>query len=122
MLPGLRAKPRIVPYENVMATGRFYKHTKPETEEERLYREFVEKERRQWERDHIFTLPFRQAWDKIKRFFRFLRGIFTDDGFVVLKCNGVRGKWRLNDKPAWILEGGKPFDSIVKQNFATSVW
>ena len=122
MLPGLRPRPLVVPYEYMSCTGRFYRYQKPETEEEKVYREFLEQEAREWERNHILSLPFRQAWDKIRRFFRFMRGIFTDDGFEFLKVRGMRGQWRLDEKPAWILEAGKPFDALVKQRFSYGWW
>ena len=118
-LPGRRLRTLVVPYEAATITGRFYKFQKPETEEEKLYREFLEQERQQWERDHIYSLPFRQGWDKIRRFFWFMRGLFTDDGFAFLRFKDRRGTWRLDEKPAWVLEGGKPFDALIKQSFAT---
>ena len=118
MLPGVRPAPVVAACEDVTVTGRFYRHPKPETEEERLYREFLEAEQRQWERDHIFTLPFRQAWDKVKRAYWFVRGLFDDTGFIVLRVNGRRGKWKMYEKPAWVLDEGRPFDAITKQAFA----
>ena len=116
-LPWRRSASLVVPYEKVTVTGRFYIHKPPETEEQRAYKAFLEEEDRRWQREHILTLPFRQAGEKLRRFFRFMRGLFGDDGFRLLRVKGRKGIWRLNEKPAWLLEEGKPIDALIRQDF-----
>jgi hypothetical protein len=111
----LRSKTIDVPYETVTTSQRLFVASRTATAAEKLQEIQKAKEKWEFQRRHIMTLPFRQAAHFIGQGFRGFKRIVSDDDWIFLRVKGLRGRWKVDSKPAWALRNGKHFDELTRR-------
>jgi frataxin-like iron-binding protein CyaY len=67
----------------------------------------------EYTRDHIMTLPFRQASQIMFRGFEAAKRVFWRDGFIGVKVEG-KGVLKLDKATGWALDDGRTIDRLFK--------
>ncbi|MCJ1355219.1 MAG: hypothetical protein MMC33_005210 [Icmadophila ericetorum] len=114
ILPGLRPRSVIVPYNHPILSSTF--HTPPIklslAEQVELYKQ--QEVQREIERSRILTLPFRQASYWTYRGFRAAKKTWSKEGFIYMRVMGYNLAWKIDREAAWALEDGKAIDRLVR--------
>lgn len=116
LLPGVQPRSIIVPFTSLSASGWLHDSIHSPTSAKTIDHEAAAERRRLMERSKILTLPFRQAAYFLRRGFRGLGRLFTDEGFIFLKISQTKGIWKYDKFPAWAMENGKVLDSLVRHD------
>ena len=115
LLPMLTSRAKLVVPEDLTVSGKLHQPVKEPSIAQKIAERRRREEDRDYNRSRILTLPFRQAGYWTGRGFNGLKGLFFDDGFIILRVHGRGRKYKLDRDFAWALEDGAVFDRLLRR-------
>ena len=114
MLPRLRPKPVVAPYQDVILSEFIYTAPAKSSPAELAAARREEDRWRELAKTNIMTLPFRQASYWMWRGFMLVKNIIWKDSFVYVQVIGKNGTFKFDRNAAWALDNGRALDRLVK--------
>ncbi|MCJ1286636.1 hypothetical protein MMC26_005982 [Xylographa opegraphella] len=114
MLPGIRPKSVVVPYQDVILSEFIYTAPTKSSPAELVAAHREEDRWREIAKNNIMTLPFRQASYWMWKGFMLIKNVIWKDDFILVQVIGKNGTFKFDRNSAWALDDGRALDRLVK--------